>query len=271
MLLFVSIILLVVTNSIRSHQPVKTDYNNITSWCRLGDRNIMFTEDSNSTINTTSEESSEYVAMFLWIDIFLACLFMIDITVRLVASPSKSKFLRNRYNIVDLICVLPWGVIILASFVANFLGKVGDLEEFEDVFVYMRWLSVLRLIRLITIARHYIAFRIFLITMWESRKAILLLFALYIVGSTMFAVLMHLVEMDHFPTIGSGIWWAIITMSTVGYGDVYPKSELGKSVGALCAFIGLIATALPVAVIANNYNAIYQTAQVKNKIKAKYK
>ena len=223
-------------------------------------------EDSNSTTNTTSKESSEYMMVFLWIDIFLACLFMIDIILRLVASPSKSKFLRNRYNIVDLICVLPWGVIVLTSFVANSLGTIGDLGKMEDAFLYMRWLSLLRLIRLITIARHYIAFRIFLITMWESRKAILLLFALYIVGATMFAVLIHLVEIDHFPTIGSGIWWAIITMSTVGYGDVYPKSELGKSVGVLCAFLGLIATALPVAVIANNYNAIYQTAQVKQKM-----
>ena len=223
-------------------------------------------EDSDSTINTTSKESSEYMKMFLWIDIFLAGLFMIDIIVRLVASPSKSKFLRNRYNIVDLICVLPWGVIVLTSFAANSLGTIGDLGKMEAAFVYMRWLSLLRLIRLITIARHYIAFRIFLITMWESRKAILLLFALYIEGATLFAVLIHLVEMDHFPTIGSGIWWAIITMSTVGYGDVYPKSELGKSVGALCAFLGLIATALPVAVIANNYNAIYQTAQVKQKM-----
>ena len=74
---------------------------------------------------------------------------------------------------------------------------------------------------------------------------------------------------DEFNSIAAGLWWALITMTTVGYGDIYPKTELGKTLGVMCSFSGVIATALPIAVISTNYNNIYRAAKVKQRLKEK--
>ena len=68
---------------------------------------------------------------------------------------------------------------------------------------------------------------------------------------------------DTFETIPSGYWWAIITLTTVGYGDMYPKSPLGYVVGAMCALTGILATGLPVPITANNFNLYYSHASLK--------
>jgi hypothetical protein len=56
-----------------------------------------------------------------------------------------------------------------------------------------------------------------------------------------------------------GMWWAVVTMTTVGYGDMYPMGTLGRFVGSMCAMCGLLVLAMPIAVIAGNFNDLYQT------------
>jgi ABC-type phosphate transport system permease subunit len=65
-------------------------------------------------------------------------------------------------------------------------------------------------------------------------------------------------EPSTFPNMLYGIWWAIVTLTTVGYGDHVPKSAGGQIIGSLCAICGIIVLAMPVAMIVANFNSYYQ-------------
>ena len=69
---------------------------------------------------------------------------------------------------------------------------------------------------------------------------------------------------NDFNSIPLGLWWALVTMTTVGYGDMVPKTYLGMFVGALCALGGVLTVALPVPVIVSNFEMYYSHTQVRD-------
>ncbi|KAI4456421.1 voltage-gated potassium channel [Holotrichia oblita] len=74
---------------------------------------------------------------------------------------------------------------------------------------------------------------------------------------------------NSFKSIPEGLWWAIVTMTTVGYGDMAPKTYLGMFVGALCALAGVLTIALPVPVIVSNFSMFYSHTQARSKLPKK--
>ena len=72
-------------------------------------------------------------------------------------------------------------------------------------------------------------------------------------------------ETSHFKSIPEAFWWAIVTMTTVGYGDMHPITPGGKVVGSVCALCGILCLALPVPVIVSNFMYFYQRARANKK------
>ena len=82
----------------------------------------------------------------------------------------------------------------------------------------------------------------------------------------MFASIIHYAEQDNFPNIPIAIWWALVTMTTVGYGDKYPVGYIGYGVGCLSVICGVLVIAFTVPIVVNNFSLYYAHAKTRIKL-----
>ncbi|KTF92556.1 hypothetical protein cypCar_00038294, partial [Cyprinus carpio] len=121
-------------------------------------------------------------------------------------------------------------------------------------------------------------------TLRASTNEFLLLIIFLALGVLIFATMIYYAERigaspndptaSHhtmFKNIPIGFWWAVVTMTTLGYGDMYPQTWSGMLVGALCALAGVLTIAMPVPVIVNNFGMYYSLAMAKQKLPKKRK
>jgi len=124
-----------------------------------------------------------------------------------------------------------------------------------------RIVKTLRIIRIFKLARHSTGLQALGNTMKANYKELGLLFLLLGMGAIMFASLIFVFEKEDpnstFKTMFDSYWWAIITMTTVGYGDVTPVTGFGKVLGCFCAIFGVLVIGLPIPIIGNSFNKFY--------------
>ncbi len=122
----------------------------------------------------------------------------------------------------------------------------------------LRVVLVLRMVRFLKIARYSPAMRSLLEVLYGERRALFGCFVILLGVTMISAAVMHLaegqVQPEKFGTIPEAMWWAIVTLGTIGYGDAVPVTAAGKVIAAATIFMGLIMIALPVGIIANAFN-----------------
>jgi voltage-gated potassium channel len=158
--------------------------------------------------------------------------------LHLSATRARLKYVLSPAGLVDLIAVLPfWCAPLLPD----------DL----------RVLQVLRILRFFKIARYSPAMRSLLDVLYRERRALFGCLVITLGIAAVAAALMHLaegkVQPDKLGTIPDAFWWAIVTLGTIGYGDVVPVTALGKMIATGTIFFGLIMMALPVGIIATAF------------------
>jgi voltage-gated potassium channel len=146
----------------------------------------------------------------------------------------RLRYLRSFFALVDLVAVLP---VILGM-----LGA-GDL----------RTLRLLRLLRMLKLTRHATIFNLLWAVFREEARSIGAVLFILLLTLTISASLMYMIEgeaqPDTFSSIPAAMWWAVETLTTVGYGDLVPITVLGKIVGGIVTIIGVAAVALFTSVI----------------------
>ncbi|PAV89023.1 hypothetical protein WR25_14962 [Diploscapter pachys] len=116
----------------------------------------------------------------------------------------------------------------------------------------VEFLSLIRIFRLFKLTQHHRGLQILIHTFRASAKELVLLVFFLILGIVIFAALIYYAEKtdvnpdNHFKSIPLGLWYAICTMTTVGYGDTVPKTAAGRLIGSICAVMGVLTIALPV-------------------------
>ena len=215
-------------------------------------------------LETVDEINAEYGALFQSLEIVSVTIFTVEYLLRLwVAplSPQYAKPLRGRIRyafsamaIIDLLAILP-----------TFLPMILPVD-----LRVIRFLRTFRLFRLFKMSR-YIESLNTLDDVIRSKKEELTVTVVMILMLLLFSSsLMYLVENeaqpDKFPHIPAAMWWGVATLTTVGYGDVFPITPLGKLLGAFIAFLGIGMFALPTGILASGFAEEIKSRKEKNRI-----
>ncbi|XP_019880247.1 potassium voltage-gated channel protein Shaw-like isoform X2 [Aethina tumida] len=198
---------------------------------------------------------------FLTVEHFCNAWFTFELSVRFIVSPNVIEFIKSPVNIIDFAATLSFYIDMICVY-----DKKNQLLDF---------ISIIRILRLFKLTRHSPGLKILIHTFKASAKELGLLVFFLVLGIVVFASLVYYAEKtqdnkdNHFKSIPEGLWWAIVTMTTVGYGDMAPKTYLGMFVGALCALAGVLTIALPVPVIVSNFSMFYSHTQARAKLPKK--
>ncbi|XP_030650239.1 potassium voltage-gated channel subfamily A member 1 [Chanos chanos] len=182
--------------------------------------------------------------------------FSFEIIVRFFASPSKAAFFKNIMNSIDIVSILPY-FITLGTDLAQQQGNGQQAMSFA----ILRIIRLVRVFRIFKLSRHSKGLQILGHTLRASMRELALLIFFLVIGVILFSSAVYFAEADEptsqFTSIPDAFWWAVVTMTTVGYGDMKPITVGGKIVGSLCAIAGVLTIALPVPVIVSNFNYFY--------------
>ena len=135
-------------------------------------------------------------------------------------------------------------------------GNILNAPLFLKVFIMLRSLRTFRVVRVLQLVRGW---DLIVLTVKSTIWELGILVALFLSGMLIFSTAIYYAEYSNphsYPNIPSGFWWAIVTMTTVGYGDMYPTTPCGYLVGAVCAVMGLFAASLPIPIISANFSQI---------------
>lgn len=221
-------------------------------------RRVQVRTADNDTSFVIDKTSTEAHVAFFYIECICNAWFTFEILVRFVASPNKCEFINSSVNMIDYIATASFYIDLVLRTFANHLENADIMEFF----------SIIRIMRLFKLTRHSSGLKILIQTFRASAKELTLLVFFLVLGIVIFASLVYYAERiqinphNDFKSIPLGLWWALVTMTTVGYGDMVPKTYIGMFVGALCALAGVLTIALPVPVIVSNFAMYYSHTQV---------
>lgn len=200
-----------------------------------------------------------YSALFQALEIVSVGVFTIEYALRLwscVASPSFSRPVRGRIRFA----VTAMAIVDLAAILPFYLPFIGlDLR-------FIRVVRLLRFFRVAKLARYSTALQTVHIVLKARKQEILICVSFAAVLLVLASSLMYYIEPERFSSIPGAMWWGVATLTTVGYGDTFPVTPLGKLLGAIVAILGIGMFALPTAILGGGFVEELQKRKQKPKV-----
>lgn len=209
-----------------------------------------------STILATFEDLAPKLQAFLsGLDHTITTIFIVEYGLRVWTAdllvpnhPSKGrkKYILSGFGILDFLIIVP-GIL-------PFVHKL-DLRV-------LRIFRVFRLLRIFKMTK-YLEALIVMFDILKQRKAFLIstftsILALLLISSMLMYIFENEAQPDVFSNALSGLWWAVVTVTTVGYGDMYPVTIMGRILGTIIAFLGIALVAVPTGIISSGLTEYFR-------------
>uniref|UniRef100_A0A8D0BGN7 Potassium voltage-gated channel modifier subfamily G member 4 n=1 Tax=Salvator merianae TaxID=96440 RepID=A0A8D0BGN7_SALMN len=190
--------------------------------------------------------------------------FSLEFCLRFIQAKSKCQFFKGPLNIIDFMAISPYyaSLIILDDEPREEEEKPRGNSYFEKVGLVLRVLRALRILYVMRLARHSLGLQTLGLTVRRCAREFGLLLLFLCVAVTLFSPLVYLAENEsgkvlEFTSIPASYWWAIISMTTVGYGDMVPRSVPGQMVALSSILSGILIMAFPATSIFHTFSHSY--------------
>ncbi|GCB72558.1 potassium voltage-gated channel subfamily G member 4a [Scyliorhinus torazame] len=189
--------------------------------------------------------------------------FSLEFVLRFIQARSKWQFLRGPLNIIDMLAILPYYVALVVDKGPADSNKPSASNIYlEKLGLVLRILRALRILYVMRLARHSLGLQTLGLTVHRSIREFGLLLLFLCVSVTLFAPLVFLAENEigkgqDFSSIPASYWWAIISMTTVGYGDMVPRTIPGQVVALSSILSGILIMAFPATSIFHAFSRAY--------------
>jgi voltage-gated potassium channel len=174
---------------------------------------------------------------------FFTIAFTLEYVARLICVRHPVRYMRSAFGIIDLLAILPSYLHLL----------VPGANALIDV----RVLRLLRIFRLLKLAHYVHEYRTLGYALKQSRRKILVFLSFVMLVVIIMGTLMYVVEgpQNGFTSIPVGVYWAITTMTTVGFGDITPRTDLGRVIASLMMLLGWGTLAVPTGIVSAEFTA----------------
>ncbi|KAK3084435.1 hypothetical protein FSP39_013535 [Pinctada imbricata] len=193
----------------------------------------------------------------IFIDLICMLFFTFEFFLRIYVCPRKLRLFCRASTIFDLLYLLPVWILFLTDAIdSTFWNHIERITYL----LFMQAIMILRVFRIFRLLRHYRGLKILWLAIRASVGELLLLFVFVMFCITIYAGFIYCAELfndEAYENILVGMYWALITMTTVGYGDISPSTWAGSIVASICALTGIILIGMPVPIIASNFHAYY--------------
>ncbi|XP_056897747.1 potassium voltage-gated channel subfamily G member 1 [Takifugu flavidus] len=189
--------------------------------------------------------------------------FSLEFTLRFIQDRRKITFLRQPLNLIDVVAILPYYITLLVDSTSTGERKLGSGSSYLDkVGLVLRVLRALRILYVMRLARHSLGLQTLGLTARRCTREFGLLVLFLCVAIALYSPLLYLIENEmattqEFTSIPATYWWAVITMTTVGYGDMVPRTIPGQVVALSSILSGILLMAFPVTSIFHTFSRSY--------------
>lgn len=188
-------------------------------------------------LDTVESLNGRFTSGFLFVEWLFTGLFTFEYILRIYCSPNRKKYLFSFYGIIDLISIIP-----------SYLGLIFVGAQY---LLIIRLVRVLRIFRVLKLVRYLSEADVLMRSINQAKRKIFVFFSIVVVLSTLFGCLMYVVEGpgNGFSSIPKSIYWTIVTITTVGYGDITPHTVMGQLISTLAMLTGYSIIAIPTGII----------------------
>jgi voltage-gated potassium channel len=186
------------------------------------------------SVSTLQEAHKQFFISTEW---FFTIIFTLEYLLRIYSSPRPWKYMTSFFGIVDLLAILP-----------TYMGLIFDYTTF---LLTIRALRLLRMFRVFKLGRYLKEATILVRALQQSFRKIIIFFGAVLTLVLILGSMLYLIEGEEngFTSIPQSIYWAIVTITTVGYGDISPATVLGKILASVAMLTGYSIIAVPTGII----------------------